>query len=191
MLPCDSVGRGLWMSQWMRCLAGGRCWRTLAESEFDWGSNVLFPSHFLFALEWSLKSTEDERDLWRLGAVPFSACFNWGEEFGQNKTAHLVETEKKGTHPPGDCKCRVRQAGSFPSFPPGHGSHSPRRARGSYRQRGLSNPAFPQNFHLLSLTEREGLMIPWPFVGFLGGSINLDGCTNIYVPCLSLNGEQK
>lgn len=77
-----------------------------------------------------IKETSED---WR--AAPFLAFFNWGEEFGQNKTAHLLETEKRGTYPPGDCKCRERcwQLSI-------HRSHFPRRAPGKLQTEGPFKP---------------------------------------------------
>lgn len=143
---------GLWMNSWMRCLAGGRCW------EHERSRNLMEAQVFSFLHPFSLLSnspskaprTKEISEDWR--AAPSSACFNWGEEFGPNKTAHLLETEKRGTHSPMTANVEWETLAAF------HPTHRhtapipPGMLRGSYRQRGLSNPAFPQNFHLLSLT---------------------------------------
>lgn len=188
MLPGDSVGVGSeWTDEWgVQQVAGAE---NMSGVGIWWRLKCSFLHSFSLLSNSPSKAprTKEISEDWR--AAPSSVCFNWGEEFVQNKIAHLLETEKRGTHSPMTANAEWETLAAFHPTHQHNAPIPPGMLQGSYRQRGLSNPAFPPG--LLSLTEREGLMIPWPFVGFLGGSINLDGCTNIYVPHSSLNGGQK
>lgn len=150
------IGTGLWMKKWMKLF-----WQVAGAGEHSLSLNLIAAQMFSFLLAFSLLSnrpskeptTKETSEDWR--AALFSACFRWWEKFWQNKRAHPLETEKRGKHPPSDCKFRVNDAGKFPSYPPAHRSYFPRRSLVSYGQRVLSNRGLPQNFYLWGLTERE------------------------------------
>lgn len=130
---------------------------------------------------WQKETPEDWRE------TLFSACFKWWEKFWQNKRAHLLVTEKRGNIPLVTANPEWKVLAEF--HPP-HQHTAPASPgvlwwatdRGSFQTEPYHRTCI---YWAWRAEKREDLMIPWPFMGIHGGSVNLDSCDNIR-PCASV-----